>query len=166
MTSTHTITYTRTKTATYVADKIRGLLSELVRDYGLDPKALHDSWSISVGEAARIWMESGHLNTVTIEFYSPGSSDAKARWDFPIRYNPIGVDDLWVDKSFFRESISKTTAPPAGCIYRVILNHSPGAPDVSGMSSTDYKNVTHLVARDAGTVISTPDIYSTARYYR
>lgn len=165
-TATHTYSYTRTRTATYVADKLRGLLSELVREYGLDPQALHDAWSGPVGEAARTWMISGHLTRVTIEFYKPGSNNAEARWDFPIRYDAAGVDDLWVDKSFFRDSIAKGQRPPSGCIYRVTLNHSPGAPQVSGMVDVTLKSVAALRARDAGTVISTPDIYAAARYYR
>ena len=166
MTATYTTGYARTHTAAYVADKLRGLLSELVRECGLDPQALHDAWSECIGEAARIWMESGHLLRVTIEFFKPGSDVAAARWDFPIRYDGGGVDDLWVDKSFFRDSIAKGAAPPSGCIYRVVLNHGPGAPYAPGMVDTAMKDASGLQARDAGTVISTPDIYASARYYR
>ncbi|WP_342316359.1 hypothetical protein [Lysobacter sp. FW306-1B-D06B] len=166
MTGTYTSSYTRTHTATYVADKMRGLLSELVRDYGLDPKALHDSWSGPVGNAARAWMESGHLTVITIEFYPVGSNTAVARWDFPIRYDAAGVEELWVDKAFLRDTVAKAKAPPSGCIYRVLLSRRSGAPAVHGIVDCEFKDVSALLARDAGTVISTPDINASARYYR
>jgi len=166
ITATHTAGYTRTHTAAYVADKLRGLLSELIRDYGLDPKALHDAWTECIGEAARLWMASGHLEAVCLEFHLPGSSRAAARWDFPVRYDGPGVDDLWVDKSFFRDSIAKGGKPPAGCLYRIVLQRAPGAPKAAGLVDVVMMDTSQLTARDAGTVISTPDIYARARYYR
>lgn len=166
MTGTYTASYTRTHTAAYVADKMRVLLTDLVRDYGLDPKALQDSWSGSVGEAARQWMASGHLSTITIEFYTPGATVAAARWDFPVRYDAAGVNDLWVDKTFLRETVAKGKAPPPGCVYRVVLSQRPGAPAMPGMVDCDFKDVSALQGRDAGTVISTPDLYASVRYYR
>ena len=43
------------------------------------------------------------------------------RWDFPIRYDGNGVDEMWVDRLFFEESFAKAEAPPAGCLYRIVL---------------------------------------------
>jgi hypothetical protein len=87
MTTTFVSAYTRVHTAAYVSDKMRNLMKILVRQHGLDPTALADSWTDWVDRAARTWLESGHLQKFIIEFYKPGTSVALARWDFPIRYD-------------------------------------------------------------------------------
>jgi hypothetical protein len=88
-----------------------------------------------------------------------------ARWDIPIRYDGTG-NDMWVDREFFAESFAKARRPPAGCSYRVVLRTRPGRPDVAGVEGTTLRSTGNLVAREAGTVIATPDMMASARYYR
>jgi len=76
-----------------------------------------DAWSDWVDRAARTWLESGHLEKFIIEFYKPGTTVALARWDFPIRYDGNGVDEMWLDRQFMQQSFAKSAAPPPGCIY-------------------------------------------------
>lgn len=143
--------YTRTQTAIYVADKMRNLMKALVIDAGLNPTALMDDWTEWLGQAARKLMESGHLTKLIIEFYVPGSDKACGRWDFPIRYDGTDIDDMWVDTDYFRQSFAKAPRPPAGCSYRVLLQHLPGAPAV-GLSTVSLRSLGSLTAREAGTV--------------
>lgn len=165
MTNTNTTAYTRTNTAIYVADKMRNLMKILVINAGLDPKALVDAWSSWVHDAARKLMESGHLRKIVIEFYLPGAANASGRWDFPIRYDANGVDEMWVDTEFFKSSFAKAPRPPANCTYRVLLVEAPGAPDV-GLTYVNFLGLGGLSPREAGTVIATPDIMASAAYYR
>lgn len=158
--------YARSHTAIYVSDKMRNLLKLLVRHHGLDPQRLVDAWSDWVDRAARTWLVSGHLRAIVIEFYWPSSDTAVARWDFPIRYDGNDVDDMWVDRRFFLESFAKAKAPPFGCSYRIVLQTAPGEPLVPGVGSTVLRSIRGMVAREAGTVIATPDIMTSARYYR
>lgn len=158
--------YARTHTSVYVSDKLRNLLKLLVRYHGLDPQKVVDAWSDWVDRAARTWLESGHLQAIVIEFYWPGSDVAVARWDFPIRYDGNGVDEMWVDRLFFEDSLAKAKAPPSGCSYRIVLQTWPGEPHVAGVGSTTLRSIDGLVAREVGTVIATPDIMASARYYR
>ena len=158
--------YARSHTSVFVSDKLRNLLKLLIRHYGLDPQGVVDAWSDWVDRAARTWLESGHLNSIVLEFYWPGSTVAAARWDFPIRYDGSGVDEMWVDRLFFTDSFAKAQAPPARCSYRIVLVTDPGRPNVHGVSSTTLRSINGLVAREAGTVIATPDIMASARYYR
>lgn len=158
--------YARTHTSVYVSDKLRNLLKLLVRYHGLDPQQVVDAWSDWVDRAARTWLESGHLRAIVIEFYWPGSDVAAARWDFPIRYDGDGVDEMWVDRLFFEDSLAKAKAPPAGCSYRIVLQTRPNEPHVDGVGSTTLRTVAGLVAREIGTVIATPDIMASAKYYR
>lgn len=165
--TTHTLTYARTHTSTYVSDNIRNILRDIVREGGLDPANLMDSWSGNVGNAAKFWLETGDLTQVTIEFYMPGSREAVARWDFPIQYDGSGVDDdMWVSKQHIIRTIAKAKKPPTGALYDVILVTKQGRPDAPGMVSCEFRSTNGLVARDAGTAIATPDIMASTRYWR
>lgn len=166
MSAVSTHAYARSHTSVYVSDKLRNFLKLLVRHYGLDPQGVVDAWSDWVDRAARSWLESGHLTDIVIEFYWPGQETAVARWDFPIRYDGNGVDEMWVDRLFFEDSFAKAKAPPAGCSYRIVLKTLPGEPAVAGVGSTTLRSINGLVAREVGTVIATPDIMASARYYR
>lgn len=158
--------FTRTHTSVFVSDKLRNFLKILVRHYGLNPQGVVDAWSEWVDRAARTWMETGHLEAIVIEFYQPGSTITSARWDFPIRYDGNGVDEMWVDRVFLEASFAKSKAPPAGCLYRIVLVTDPNRPDIPGVGPTTFRSVNGMAARDAGTVIATPDVMASARYYR
>jgi hypothetical protein len=166
MSATFTNTYSRTHTAKYFSDKMRVVLKYLVSYYKLDPTALMDSWSDWVDEAAREMLELGDLGVIVIEFYKPGSNDALARWDFPIRYDGNGADEMWVDREFLEGSFAKTSSPPAGCVYRVLLVPRPGRPLPSSLTPTSYKSLNGLSGRESGTVVSTPDIMASMKYYK
>jgi hypothetical protein len=132
MSATYTQAYTRTHTAKYVSDKMRNVLKYLISYYKLDPTALMDSWTSWVDAAAREMLEQGDLEKIVIEFYKPGSDTAEARWDFPIRYDGNGIDEMWVDREFLEGSFAKTSVPPSGCVYRVLLTPRAGRPLPSG----------------------------------
>ena len=165
MSATTTSAYARAHTAAFTSDKMRNLIKILVQYHGLDPTALVDAWTDWIDRAARRWMESGHLQKFIIEFYKPGTTIALARWDFPIRYDGNGVDEMWVDRELMQQSFAKSTRPPPGCIYRILL-FAPGGPDVPGVGDVSFLSLNGLVAREAGTVIATPDIMASATYYR
>jgi hypothetical protein len=166
MSAVSTRAYARAHTAAFASDKMRNLLKILIQYHGLNPTALVDAWTSWVDRAARTWLESGDLRTIVIEFYKPGTTTALARWDFPIRYDGNGVDEMWIDRAIFEGSFAKAAPPPAGCIYRIVLSHRPGAEHVPGTGDTDFLSVNGLAAREAGTVIATPDIMASMVYYR
>lgn len=158
--------YTRAHTSVYVSDHLRALLKDLVRRYGLNPVGVIDAWDGWIDHAARTWLATGHLRGIVIEFYWPGSSQALARWDFPIRYDGGDHGEMWTDRPYFEQSIPKSRKPPKGSNYRIVLQVSRDAPHIPGTTSTRLRSVAGLVARDAGTVIATPDIMASGRYYR
>lgn len=163
---TTTTAFARAHTAAYVSDKIRVLLKRLVRDYGLDPQRLADAWTDWIERAARTWMVSGHLTGFVIEFHHAGDSTLQGRWDFPIRYDGNGDAELWVDDQFFEETVPKAHRPPSNCTYRILLQTSPGAPPVPGVGDAEYLSTAGFSAREAGSVIVTPDVMASARYYK
>lgn len=152
--------------STYVSDKLRNLVTLLVLHYGLDPAKAVDAWSQWVDHAARTWLESGHLREIIVEFYIPSSTVAAARWDFPIHYDGVAEEDMWVDRKFFENSFAKAKEPPAGCTYRIVLMAAKGRPHVAGLSTATLRSIEGLTAREAGTIVATPDITASAKYYR
>lgn len=164
--ATSTFTFTRTHSAIFVADNIRNQLKSLIQAAGLDPTRLVDDWDV-LGRAVRTWLESGHLEGVTIEFYRPGSNVAERRWDFDISYGGSGVDDdMWVDREHLRRTIEKVGRPPSGCVYRILLGAKPGRQHVDGMVDAYYKSTSGLIARSTGTAIATHDIMAGLRYWK
>lgn len=161
-----TTAYTRSHTSTFASDNMRNVLRDIIRDHGLDPTALMDSFERVLGRAIRTWMETGHLQKITIEFYRPGTGKLDTRWDFPIRYDGNGSDDMWVDWDHLHSSMAKAQPPSRDCRYEVILSTKPGRPDVDGMASCQFRPTDGLVARETGTVIATPDIMASATYWR
>lgn len=164
--TTHTLAYARTHTAAYVSDKIAGLMKRLVVAYGHDPRGVVDAWSKWIERAARTWMESGHLLAFKIQFHMPGESVVRGGMEFRVRYDGNGDAELYVDEDHFRESIQKAEPPPSGSTYRIVLVTAPGAPAVNGVGDAEDFSMGTLVAREAGSVIVTPDLMASARYYR
>lgn len=163
---TSALAYARTHTAAYVSDKIAGLMKRLVNTCGHDPTGVADAWTAWVDRAARTWMESGHLIAFKIQFHMPGETLIRGGMEFPVRYDGDGEAELYVDEDHFRGSIAKAEMPPRGAVYRIVLSTSPGAPPVNGVGDVADFSMGSLIAREAGTVIVTPDLMASARYYR
>jgi hypothetical protein len=111
-------------------------------------------------------MESGHLTAFKIQFHMPGETLVRGGFEFPIRYDGNGDADLYVDENHFRESIMKAEKPPSSAVYRIVLMTSPGAPPVRGVGDAPAFSMGALTTREAGSVIVTPDLIASARYYR
>lgn len=164
--STFTFTYNRTHTSVFVADNMRNLLKTIIDMSNLDPEKLVDDWE-SLGPAVQGWLKTGDLLQITLEFFTPGSDQACARWDFPITYDGSGVeDDMWVAKDQIRRTIAKAGRPPKNASYEVILSTRPGRPDMPGMAPGGFRSTDGLIGRASGTAIATPDIMATLKYWR
>lgn len=164
--TTRTIAYARSHTAAYVSDKIAGLMKRLVNAFGFDPRAVVDGWTDWVDHTARTWMQSGHLTAFKIQFHMPGDTVVLGGFEFPVRYDGNGDADLWVDEDHFRASIAKAERPPAGAVYRIVLTRTPGAPEVEGVGDAITMSMGKLVAREAGSVVVTPDLMASVKYYK
>lgn len=160
-----TFAYGRTQTAIFASDNMRNVLKLIVRENGLNPTKLLDDWP-TLERGIRMWLESGHLYEIVIEFFDPVTDALKGRWDFPIRYDGDGGDDMWVDWDHLERSLAKAAPPPAGCTYTVWLRTHAGRPDVAGFTTGSLRSTSGLVGREAGTVIATPDIMASAKYWR
>lgn len=164
--SSHVYTYNLTHSVTFLSDAMRNVLRDLIVEYGLDPAKLTDDWDV-IERGIRAWINSGHLEKIVIEFYRPGSDVASARWDFPVLYTGSGVsDDMWHDKTYFRQLIAKSARPSSDCFYTIILKNSAGRPEVDGFVPATFRSTAQLARRDAGTVVATGHLSANAEYWR
>lgn len=165
-TNVNAFTYNWTQSLTFLADNMRNVLREVIRENGLCPDKLMDDWD-DIGRGVRTWLESRDLEKIIIEFYPPGSDTASARWDFPISYTGVGVDDdMWLDKNYLRQFIAKSKRPSPQDSYRVLLLAKPRRPYVPGLSDTPFKSTTGMSSYNGGMVIATGHLTASATYWR
>src|SRR5580692_4300114 len=111
--STHTYSHVFNQAHSFVflSDNMRNVLREVIWENKISPEKLLQDWT-TIERGIRTWLDSGHLNNIFVEFFKPGSSEADARWDFPIRHTGSGVvDDMWLDKNYLRQVIAKSKRP-------------------------------------------------------
>jgi hypothetical protein len=164
--SAYTYAYGNTHALTFLSDSMRNALREVIRENGLDPDKLMGEWEW-VERGIKAWVSSQDLEGIVIEFFPPYATTASARWDFPITYSGSGVEDeMWLDKNYLRQIISKAKRPSKTDSYRILLLTKPGRPDVPGISSCEFLATNGMTAFSAGTVIATGHLTASATYWR
>ena len=169
MSAAFTYAYNRTSSVIFLADNMRNALRDVIRENGLSPQYLMGQWDQWVQKTIKTWASSGHLRTIVIEFYKPGTSAALARWDFPINYTGSGIDDdMWLDKAYLRQLIAKAAKPTLDCVYRILLTHQPNSAGCAG----DQPLVVPLSVdgpalgdRSAGIIVATGHLTASATYW-
>src|SRR5260370_12316373 len=107
--------FVRSHSIVFCSDSMHTALRELIRENGLDPDKLMQEWA-TIERGVRTWLDSGHLNNIVVEFYTPWSSVASARWDFPVGYGGTGGGaDPWAPNALLGKTNSETGRPPTGC---------------------------------------------------
>ena len=158
--------FAHTHNIVFLSDNLRNTLREVIRENGLSPLKLMDDWT-TIERGIRTWLQSGHLNNIVVEFFTPGASVSSARWEFPIGYAGTGVhDDMWLDKNYLRQLIAKSARPSTDCSYRILLCTDPGRPYVEGFVDCSFLSTGNLAARQAGTVIATGYMTAAVTYWR
>src|SRR5438046_464078 len=108
---------TLTHTVTYVTSKMLLSLKEIIREIGLNPSKLTSDWPTLENGIAK-WLESRHLERVTLEVYNPKTDGLVYRWDMDVVYGYTGDGSLWVDTDAIKYAIAKEGCSPAQCQYR------------------------------------------------
>ena len=72
--------YSYTPSVTSVADNILTSLKDFIRLSGLDPTKLVGDWEVLLRGISK-WIESKHLETVSLEIYDPSNDGLVTRWD-------------------------------------------------------------------------------------
>jgi hypothetical protein len=158
--STFVAVNTYTHSTTYVANNLLLCLKEIVRCSGLDPAKLAGDFSV-LERGLAAWLESRHLQAVSLEVYNPTTNALVGRWEFSIAYgwSSDATGSFWVDTDQIKYAILKQG-------LRVIADTKTGRPDVLGWSSTTYRSTEGFVRQSIGTTMDAHGMGASAVYYR
>lgn len=158
--------YSYTHSVTYVADNILKSLKDIIRLSGLDPAKFADDWEVNQ-RGIRSWLDSGHLELVTLEIYHPDTDALITRWDITVVYQwSSGDGSFWTDTDQLRYAILKAGVVPSQAKYRLIVQNKPGRPDVDGWSSTNFRSTDGMVRQSLGATVQHQGLGANAAYWR
>lgn len=112
--------YSYTNSVTYVADNILKSLKDIIRLSGLSPAKLTGDWSVLLA-GITTWIESKHLEFVTLEIYNPKTNTLITRWDITISYSwSSDAGNFWTDTEQLKYAIKKAGIDPSQADYRIL----------------------------------------------
>lgn len=155
-----------THAVTYVSENLLRSLKDVIRLSGLDPAQFTDDWPV-LHKGIKTWIESGHLERVTLEVYDPSTNGLVGRWDVEIAYSYTSGDgSFWTDTDDIRYAIQKAGQHPSSCRYNVIVQNKPGEPNVPGWSPATFRSTAGMVRQSIGTTIEASGLSGGFSYYR
>jgi Bacterial HORMA domain 2 len=158
--------YSYTQSVTYVADNILKSLKDIIRLSGLDPGKLVGNWAVLLRGISR-WIESKHLEYVSLEIYNPTSNALLVRWDISMSYTwSVDAGTFWTDTDQLRYAIRKEGLAPSQADYRVIVHTTEGRPDVTGWETVTYRSTDGMIRQSLGTTIEHNGLGASAHYWR
>lgn len=163
---TSVITYSRTQSVTYVADNILKSLKDIIRESGMNPTKLVNDSDLNM-RGLKTWLDSEHLERITLEIYNPTTDRLITRWDIDVRYDwPSGDATFWTDTEQLKWAIKKAGVAPSSAKYDLILHNKAGRPDVPGWSSCSYRSTSGMVRQSLGSTIEHNGLGASASYWR
>ena len=163
---TSVITYSRTQSVTYVADNILKSLKDIIRESGMNPTKFVNDSDVNM-RGLKTWLESEHLERITLEVYNPTTDRLITRWDIDVRYDwSSGDASFWTDTEQLKWAIRKAGVAPSSAEYDLILHNKAGRPDVSGWSACGYRSTDGMVRQSLGSTIEHNGLGASASYWR
>lgn len=158
---------TYTHSVTYVADNILKSLKDIIKLSGLDPQKLVGEWDVLLRGISK-WIETKHLESVTLEIFDPLTDKLATRWDLSVVYTWNSMDDgtFWTDTGQLRLAIKKAGLAPSEADYRVVAKTKDGRPDVTGWSKCTYRSTDGMVRQSLGTTVEHNGLGANASYWR
>lgn len=160
-------TYSYTHSVTYVTDNILKSLKNIIRLSGLDPSAFVGTWS-SCQLAIKTWLDSEHLEQVTLEIYNPDNDKLITRWDIEVVYgwSLAGDGSFWTDTDQLEYAIRKTGLLPSQAKYDLLLFTKPGRPNVTGWGPGTTRSTEGMVRQSLGSTIEHNGLGGQTGYWR
>jgi hypothetical protein len=159
-------TYSYTHSVTYVADNILKSLKDVIRLSGLDPDRFVANWEVH-STGVRTWLESGDLESVTLEIYDPRTNDLVTRWDVDIVYGwGTGDGSFWTDTDQLRYALRKAGVVPSEAKYELVLRTKQNRPDVPGWSRGHFRSTAGFVKQSLGSTVQHNGLAAQAGYWR
>lgn len=158
--------FSYTQSVIYVADNILKSLKDIIRLSGLDPAKLVDDWTVLL-RGIGAWIESRHLESVSLEIFDPRTDRLVIRWDIEVVYAwDVSAGTFWTDTEQLKWAIRKAGLVPAQAGYRVSVRNKPGQPEVSGWSSCTLRSTDGMVRQSLGTTVEHSGLSANTTYWR
>jgi hypothetical protein len=158
--------YSYTQSVTYVADNILKSLKDIILLSGLDPAKLVGEWNVLL-RGISSWIESKHLEMVTLEIYNPITNAPITRWDVSVSYTwDISAGTFWTDTDQLRYAIKKAGLVPSEATFRVVVINKLGRPDVSGWGNCSLLPTEGMVRQSLGATIEHNGLGANTAYWR
>jgi hypothetical protein len=158
--------YSYTQSVVYVADNMLKSLKDIIRLSGLDPAKLVGDWAVLL-RGISIWIESRHLETVTLEIFDPTTDVLIKRWDIAVVYTwDVSAGTFWTDTEQLKFAIKKAGLSPSEADYRVVVMRKPGYSHVDGWDDCTLRSTDGMVRQSLGTTVEHNGLSANTAYWR
>jgi hypothetical protein len=165
MTYTSVSTYTRTHTATHLADVILGSVADILGTLGIDATRVFADWDTDQ-RAISAWIEEGSLASVALECHQPDGSIAPI-FEFPVSYVGTGEGDrkFTADRAALARFLAKLQSVPRGTVYRIFCSYNGSHSDQRGWGPGSRASVSGMRSYSFGTLAAGPHGSAGLRYF-
>jgi hypothetical protein len=165
MTYTSVSTYTRTHTATHLADVILGSIADILGTLGIDATRVFADWDTDQ-RAISAWIEEGSLASVALECHQPGGAIAPI-FEFPVSYVGTGEGDrkFTADRAALARYLAKLQSVPKGTVYRLFCNYNGSHSDQTGWGPGTRASLSGMRSYSFGTLAAGPHATAGLRYF-
>jgi hypothetical protein len=164
-TSVSTPTYTRTHTATHLADVILGSIADILGTLGIDATRVFADWDTDQ-RAISAWIAEGSLACVALECHQPSGAVAPV-FEFPVSYAITGEGDrkFTVDRAALARYLAKLQTVPAGTVYRIFCSYSSSHSSQAGWGPGARASLSGMRSYSFGTLAAGPHASAGLRYF-
>ena len=165
MTYTTVSTYTRTHTATHLADVILGSIADILGTLGIDATRVFADWDTDQ-RAISAWIAEGSLASVALECYQPGGAVAPI-FEFPVSYEGTGEGDrkFTADRAALARYLAKLQSVPRGTVYRLFCSYNGSHSEQTGWSPGTRASLSGMRSYSFGTLAAGPHATAGLRYF-
>ena len=165
MTYTTVSTYTRTHTATHLADVILGSVADILGTLGIDATRMFADWDRDQ-RAISAWIAEGSLACVALECHQP-SGIVDPIFEFPVAYASSGEGDrkFTADRAALARYLAKLRTVPGGTVYRLFCTYNSSHSDQPGWGPGARTSVSGMRSYSFGTLAAGPHASAGLRYF-
>lgn len=159
-------TYTRTHTATHLADVILGSIADILGTLGIDPTRLFADWPTDQAAISN-WIKEGSLKCVALECHRPNGT-VNPVFEFPVSYTTTGLGNrsFTTDRAARLKYLAKLQQVPHGTRYRLFCSFNGPHSEQAGWAPGTRASVAGMRLASFGTLAAAPHASAALRYYR
>lgn len=165
MTATSVSTYTRTQTATHLADVVLGSVADILGTLGIDATRVFADWDTDQ-RAIVNWITEGSLAAVILECHQPNGTVAPI-FEFPVSYSIGGEGDrkFTADRAALGRYLAKLQSVPVGTVHRIFCKFSGSHSTQQGWGTGTLASISGMRSYSFGTLATGPHANAGLRYF-